>query len=426
MSQLAISAAKATANYFLPGSGNAAGMIMKKITGSGAYRLNQNSIMNTSTSIPTFSGIGEGTLVEHREYIGDLLGSTGFVNTTYNLNPGLSQTFPWLSYQTSGYTAYKFEGLVACYKPTSGMLSGSSNPALGTVIMATNYNSAESAYTSKIQMEQAEFCTSGVSCEPLLHPIECKPSLTILPEKYIRYGSLPSNADIHLYDQGVLQIATQGQPSNATPIGEIWLTYKVRLFTPRIPPSEYPSTPYSHYSLKPLANNSSGNIGNQSNFLPLGGNMPLTWSSAASFSVPLPGEYLVTYIATASSALSGTLVTSTTPSGCVNPVTYNTNGLTYFQVASSTSIMFQQSFIITQPNTVINLSGVSMTTTVVGGDLFVNTMAVGFGDNGKQVYSEQFSLSDDENEEFEAPIVGQPNHWISLPRPVLRRERPRC
>lgn len=231
--------------------GQAAGSMVDRIFGGGSYRINSNTISNGNT-IPTFQNDGNGMKVCHREFLTDVLGSILFSLNSYNLNPGLFTTFPWLSQLCANFEEYVMEGLVLEYRPSSGMAISSVSSALGVVILATNYDVLESVFQTKQSMESYQFSTSTVPFNGCIHPVECKPSLNVLPSRYLRSGAIPTGADQRLYDIGKFQIATQGMQSAYT-IGELWISYDVLLRKPRLPSNLAIVNFYSHLGELPVS-----------------------------------------------------------------------------------------------------------------------------------------------------------------------------
>jgi len=211
--------------------GRAAGSLLSKITGSGDYKVRGNSIM--SNAIPSFSAGGAGVRICHREYIGDINGSLGFVNTTLNINPGLETTFPWLSTIAGGFEEYELRGLVFEYRPTSGWAVSSTSATLGVVVFATNYDVLDPPFLTKQAMDSYEFSTSSVPSDHMLHPVECAPGANPTKTLYIRTGA--ATGDLRLYDIGLFEYATQGMQSVYS-VGELWVSYDVILKKPRISP----------------------------------------------------------------------------------------------------------------------------------------------------------------------------------------------
>ena len=70
---------------------------------------------------------GQSIVVRHREFLAEIKGTTTFtVAGSYPINPGMAQTFPWLSDIAKNFQQYRIRGMVFHYVPTSGMVTGSS------------------------------------------------------------------------------------------------------------------------------------------------------------------------------------------------------------------------------------------------------------------------------------------------------------
>lgn len=208
-----------------------------QIFGSGDYSVvgptPESNVLFNSREVPKFSTTRATNIVCHREYIRDFTGASAFTNTTYRLNPGSSETFPWLSSIAENYQQYKFHGLIFEFKPLiTDYITGG---APGVVIMATNYNASDAPYETKQEMENSEFAVSVKPTSNLVHGVECAVDQTSVPIKYVK--SSPSDpGDSRLYDMGLFQFANQGSPSQL--LGELWVSYCVEFFKP-----QQPSTP---------------------------------------------------------------------------------------------------------------------------------------------------------------------------------------
>ncbi len=221
--------------------GSQVGNFLSDILGMGDYEVKSNSlstvgsIMPATSGVPTFHSEKRSVRVKHREYLGDVNSSVAFALQAYSINPGLSQTFPWLSSLAENFQAYRFHGLVFEFWSTSSNALNNVNTALGTVVMATQYNAARANFTSKAEMEQYEFATSCKPSMSMIHPVECASLEAPLSELYIRTGALPAGEVLQFYDYGKFQLATVGM-QNANNIGELWVSYDVELYKPRISP----------------------------------------------------------------------------------------------------------------------------------------------------------------------------------------------
>lgn len=224
--------------------GSGLGGMMSQLVGFGDYGVVSNSVvdharkMNMGAPVPYFGNISNGTVIQHREYIQDVVGtgSTAFSLTAFSINPGQVGTFPWLSSIASNYEQYELRGCVFQYKSLCSDSTTGAATALGAVTMATDYDSIEGPFGTKSQMEQSQYCTSGKPSDDILHPIECAPNRTSIPINYVRTGAVPAGADIRLYDMGKFQLALSGIPAASAPIGsllgELWVTYEIALYKP--------------------------------------------------------------------------------------------------------------------------------------------------------------------------------------------------
>lgn len=205
------------------------------IFGSGDYQLagsapKYNVLMN-GAQIPQFSTTKQTNIICHREYLGDILGTAAFSNTSYPLNPGMANTFPWLSTIAENYQEYQFHGIIFEFRPL--ITDFVTNGAPGVLIMSTDYNADDPPFATKQQMENAEYAVSTKPTLALIHGIECDTSQTILPHRFVRNGAVPTNQDLRLYDLGNYQLATQTNPVQN--LGELWVSYCVEFFKPELP-----------------------------------------------------------------------------------------------------------------------------------------------------------------------------------------------
>lgn len=231
-------------SYFGYGDiGSALGHGIGRILGSGDYvtgPMVKSNVLVNSTEVPEFGTQGRANMIYHREYLGDLITSAtpgAFKRQSFTINPGLNTTFPWLSTIAQNYEQYKVHGMVFYFKTTSGESVASTNTALGTVIMATDYNVNAAPYASKTEMENSQFAQSFKPSISAMHGIECAPSELPLKNYYVRTGDVAASDSIKWYDLANFQIATQGFQAASVNIGEIWVTYLIEFFKPQIPRS---------------------------------------------------------------------------------------------------------------------------------------------------------------------------------------------
>lgn len=236
------------------------------ITGLGAYTVRKNVFMDGRLPEVVNPSYG-GQVVRFQEYLGDIRTSPtagAFKIESYLLNAGNPETFPWLSQLAANYEQYEIEGMLFQFKSTSADALNSVNTALGTVMMATQYDVIDQPFTSKTEMLNYEFSTSCKPSDTCLHMIECDPRQTSVSNLYVLYNQdVPSNADPRLYNLGRFSIATTGFQGTSVNIGELHVTYQVKLLKPKLFTTLNETVPY-FYAIY------SGN-GIYSDALPLGG-----------------------------------------------------------------------------------------------------------------------------------------------------------
>lgn len=185
------------------------------------------------TAVPRISNGMRSTIIHHREYIKDIQSTAAntFEIQKFEVNPGLTQTFPWLSKLALNYEQYKLRGMVFQYVSQAGNSLATSG-SIGTIIMASDYNVLNPDFSSKQGMEQSEFAVSDkISCN-LTHGIECARKDTPIDVKFIRQAGVPVS-DIRFNDHCNVYVATAGIPTaGITVCGELWVSYEVELIKP--------------------------------------------------------------------------------------------------------------------------------------------------------------------------------------------------
>lgn len=207
------------------------------IHGHGDYKINKNVFLNGRLPQMVNMPSGGGTIIRFQEYLGDIY-SSATANTfnlqSFYINAGNVDTFPWLSQLAANYEQYSFEGLVFEFRSTSADALNSTNTALGSVMLATNYDAADSVFATKTEMLNYEFSKSIKPSESCMHMVECEPNQTVLSDLYTLQGAVPSGKDSRFYHLGLFQIATTGFQGTSVNCGELHVTYQVRLLKPKL------------------------------------------------------------------------------------------------------------------------------------------------------------------------------------------------
>lgn len=217
--------------------GASAGALLSKLVGFGDYKVSNsvkvNSITNApgTSGLPTFDIQSHGVRIRHKETLGYVTGSTSFSSKEYPLNVAQSSTFPWLSQVACLFDEYEVHGLVFAFSSTQGSIAASS-PALGTVLMATQYDAYEPSFTGLVQMLSYQYSTNGVPTDNIYHGVECDPSQRNRARYYTR-PTASAQGSLLDYDVGKFTIATEGMQSPYN-VGLLSVIYDVTLRKPRI------------------------------------------------------------------------------------------------------------------------------------------------------------------------------------------------
>lgn len=218
--------------------GEYAGGGLQSILGLGDYSVRRNVFL--SGRLPQMTNIAGngGTVIRYQEYLTDI--RTAGTADTFNiqsfiLNPANEKSFPWLSQIAANYEQYEFEGMIYEFRSTSADALNSVNTALGTVMMATQYDTIDTVFASKAEMLNYEFSTSTKPSGNTLHMIECDPQQTSVPLLFtLSSEAPPPNTDARLYHLGRFSIATTGFQGTNVNIGELHVTYQIRLLKPKL------------------------------------------------------------------------------------------------------------------------------------------------------------------------------------------------
>lgn len=165
-------------------------------------------------------------IISHSEYIAGVNGSTTYTATTYNANPGLSSTFPWLSSVADNYAKYRFRRLSFLFVPSTG-----TNTA-GRIALAFNVNAIQPAPPSKgglfsITPNDEE----AVWAECAITKSNFTEDLFIRQFNLTNTSTTAGTGDLKTYDCGKLIVATDLGASTAA-IGELYVSYEVELKDP--------------------------------------------------------------------------------------------------------------------------------------------------------------------------------------------------
>lgn len=177
-------------------------------------------------SEPIVKASPKSTRIVHRELLSTVTGSVAFaVFNSFQCNPGLSATFPWLSTQAVGWEQYKFHKLAFEY------ITRCATTAAGSVILAPDYDVLDAAPSTELIATSYRDATEDVPWKEQCCVWEPTAMFPLGPRKYVR-SALVANSDLKTYDVGTQHICTTGQVDTAA-IGKLWVAYDVELFVPQ-------------------------------------------------------------------------------------------------------------------------------------------------------------------------------------------------
>lgn len=217
------------------------------MTGRGDYEYPvTNSLITDSNAqdvVPSFGTNSDAMIVRNKEYIRDLYcpaaaGAFTVVDSV-PLNPGLINSFPWLSQIAANYEEYEFIQLAVTYKTIIND-SVATNGQVGQVAIATNYNADQDAFGSKEEMIAYIGGMSAKTSQNMVHGVECDPAKNSgSAGKYVRSGFVEGGSKKD-FDLGNTFFAVMNAPTNylGQQLGEIWISYTVQLRKPRITVSD--------------------------------------------------------------------------------------------------------------------------------------------------------------------------------------------
>lgn len=173
--------------------------------------------------------------VQHRELVTNVSGLNDngafSVASSVALNPGLSQSFPWLSNLAQNYESYRFHKLRFCYYTRTG----SNTP--GSVILAPDYDASDPSPGSEQTVSTYEDVQEDAPWKDICCTLRPAAMFSAGPHKFVRQNALAANQDIKLYDCGNFFIC-RVDSSAAASWGKVWVEYDVELFTPQLPSLE--------------------------------------------------------------------------------------------------------------------------------------------------------------------------------------------
>lgn len=356
--------------------GRELGKKISKIVGSGDYQTNTsvNALIQPPGGAASASFGEDGTTIRlrRREFVADMLAPATpgtFFNTSFAINAGSRETFPFLSQIASNYEEYCFDGLVFEFISSSSPYTAAT--ALGTVIAAMQYNASSPDYLNKYTMENSAAAISTRIDKNLMYGVECAKGSNAQNCYYVRSGSttLPlTTTDLGKFE---LAFAPASTIAASTVLGELWVTYDVCLKRPVLEPSRW-----GYYRVSRSGVTTAAPFGTAylKGVKTAGANYwTLATSSTMTFADAVVGDsWMLTF------SVVGTVVTAAAPTvGGIDPAS---PGITASNFLTSTAGVDTVSFVAGGRNGAVYLTGgttltvtIIFTTTATSGTLIWNT-----------------------------------------------------
>lgn len=168
-----------------------------------------------------------GLRVKHTELVATQQGTVTYAATVYEINPGLSRTFPWLSGIAKNFESYKIHALRFRYVPRC------STTTVGAMMMSADYNSGDPTAATGPATETAMMITPGAIEGPPWATLEFRlnPARFNYQKFFTRVGGL---ANVELYDPAFVYVGHVAFDNNAV-VGRLFVEYDIEFMTPQVP-----------------------------------------------------------------------------------------------------------------------------------------------------------------------------------------------
>lgn len=169
--------------------------------------------------------------IHHREYFKDMVaeGSSPslFTSLGFPINPGMAETFPWLSQIAPRFEKVVYHSLKFDFETEAPTSLG------GSVILTVDYDAEDAPPTSKVQAMAYKNAVRSPPWEECCH-VSAKEDLSQQRQYFVRNGAVPAGADIKLYDVGNLFACSQNVVTGGAILGELYVEYDLTLMTPQL------------------------------------------------------------------------------------------------------------------------------------------------------------------------------------------------
>lgn len=178
------------------------------------------------SSRPIFRSKGDVVTMRHSEFVDIIHLDVAFSCESHYINPGLSDSFPWLSNFANCYEMYRFTSLKYKYIPAIA------HNLAGNIGMFVDYDAADPIATNaafglqndcRVLSPSASACTLNVPTN----------RIGLQPYHFTRGGPVAAGCDIKTYDMGRVFFFAQGGTDANVVAGNVFVEYVVELIHPQ-------------------------------------------------------------------------------------------------------------------------------------------------------------------------------------------------
>lgn len=194
-----------------------------KTLGRGADTV--SNVLRVDFQNPRLSGNDGKFRISKREFIANIPASSEFTAIKYEVNPGNSTTFPWLSGIAPNFEKYKFLRLRFVFQTSQSTF------VPGTVIMAPEFNVTDPLPTNKAQILEYAYAKRSAVWENFSVPLKMEDVMTY--KSYYTRNDTQLIGDKKLYDPLYFIVGTDGLNEDLNIVGELWIDYEVEFSLPQ-------------------------------------------------------------------------------------------------------------------------------------------------------------------------------------------------
>lgn len=239
------------------------------------------------------------------ECLGNVSTANAFSNGDYIINPSNTRTFPRLSKIAANFEMYDFSKLVFRFVSSSATAVASTNTALGTIMMNTNYDVVDPKFPSQIQMEDYGGIAEAVPSRNLSHTVNVRGMKGGLradsdSSRLLRYNlsgtgvspTYPANTSAHDYDLGRFQVASAGAQVSSV-AGRLYVDYSLNLHRWKTDTITNQTDVSAHTRESPASScTAAAQFGTSGSVLQSGSTFPIVVGTG-SFILPVVGRYMI-------------------------------------------------------------------------------------------------------------------------------------